>query len=200
MLILFNSGFHLQLRFSHKLCYWEGIYSCMSHHSYFSDNFFTAKPELEADPLPWEAISNSEDHVYSHLIHKTLLSLIYMTIFHVQTLTHSQCVFWLWLRGISTLTIIHYPDVWLIQDPDQRIPNTKLKRRCWDFMVCCAFSVDNRAEKFFTCNQHVNLKYWINSSTAVFTAVCIPSDLYLIPGLGLEQSNSPVECYDAFNF
>lgn len=43
--------FHLQLRFSHKLCNWEGIHSCMSHHSYFSDKFFTAKPELGADPL-----------------------------------------------------------------------------------------------------------------------------------------------------
>lgn len=117
---------------------------------------------------------------------------------------HHQWVFWLWLHGISTLTIIHHllrriP----MQSPSltiYRILNTKLSRRCWDFTVCCAFSADIRAEIFFTCNQNVNLKYWINSSTVFFTAVCIPSDLHLIPCLSLEQSNSPIECHDALNF
>lgn len=104
MLILVCSGFHPQLRFSHKLRIWKGIHSCMSHHSYFSDNFFTAKPELGADLLPWEIIPNLEDHVYSHSIHKTFLSLNYMTIFHVQTFMHNQWVFWLWLHGTSTFT------------------------------------------------------------------------------------------------
>lgn len=111
--------------------------------------------------------------------------------------------------GISTLTIIHHllrgitmqsPSLGEVEDPDWRILNTKLSRRCWDFMVCFAFSVDIRAEIFFKCNQNVNLKYWINSSTVVFTAVCIPSDLYLMPCLSLEQSNSPDECHNALNF
>lgn len=81
----------LQLKFGNKLCYQEGSHSGVSHHSYFSDNFFTAEPELEAEPLPWEIMpSSNRSCSFTQGIHETFLSLDSMTTFHVQTTVHDS--------------------------------------------------------------------------------------------------------------